>query len=27
LVMELPILGGRGRLEALGVNVHALLTA
>ena len=27
LVMEIPILGGRGRLEALGVNVHALLTA
>ena len=27
LVMEIPTLGGRGRLEALGVNVHALLTA
>lgn len=27
LVMEIPVLGGRGRLEALGVNVHALLTA
>jgi hypothetical protein len=25
--MEIPVLGGRGRLEALGVNVHALLTA
>ena len=27
LVMEIPGLGGRATLEALGVNVHAVLTA